>query len=218
MIDYLKDPEAIYRESFATVRRETDFGDLPPDLAEVAVRIIHSCGMTDIPPALGYSLDSVRSGIHALQAGAPILCDVNMVEDGIIKRFLPAQNSTWCCIDDMDVAQDARRRGITRSAVATERWLPYLLDAIVVIGNAPTALFRLLEGLEEEGWPHPALILGFPVGFIGAAESKISLSEKAQALEIPFMTLHGRRGGSAIAAAALNAVAVLSRESTVPDP
>ncbi|MGA1599680.1 MAG: precorrin-8X methylmutase [bacterium] len=209
---YLKDPEAIYRESFATIRSETAFDNLPEDVSEVAVRLIHACGMTDIPPALGFSPDAVRAGIRALSSGCPVLCDVRMVEYGIIQRFLPAENNTWCCIDEMDVAQEARKRGVTRSAVATEHWLPYLLGSVVVIGNAPTALFRLLEGVEEEGWPHPALILGFPVGFVGAAESKIALAEKATALEIPFMTLHGRRGGSAIAAAALNAIAVLGQK------
>ncbi|MDE0942186.1 MAG: precorrin-8X methylmutase [Alphaproteobacteria bacterium] len=206
--DYLRDPEAIYKASFEIVRAEADLSHLPADLANVAVRLIHACGMTDLPQDLVWGGDPVTAGQTALQAGAPVLTDVTMVRHGIITDLLPAKNRIVCTLNEPDIAGLAQSRIDTRSAIAVEKWPPILGGAVVCIGNAPTALFRLLE-LLADGAPRPAVILGFPVGFVGAAESKQALIDAD--LDIPFITLTGRRGGSAIAAAAVNG---LMRKST----
>jgi precorrin isomerase len=202
--DYLRDPGAIYERSFAIVREEADFSHVPENLQNVAVRLIHACGMTDLPGDLAWGGDPVAAGGAALQSGAPVLVDVEMVRHGIIGRALPARNRVLCTLNDDGIRETAQARGDTRSAVAVERWRNDLAGAVVCIGNAPTALFRLLEILAA-GAPHPAVILAFPVGFVGAEEAKGALISSA--LEIPYLTLRGRRGGSALAAAALNALA-----------
>ncbi len=202
--DYLRDPQAIYDKSFAIVRDEADFSPLPECLHDVAVRLIHACGMTDLPADLAWGGDPVGLGRAALRRGAPILVDVMMVRHGIIDRILPAGNQIICTLNTFGVEKTAKARGDTRSAVAVEKWREDMAGAVVCIGNAPTALFRLLEMLAD-GAPKPAVILGFPVGFVGAAESKQALIDGAG--DIPYLTLRGRRGGSAIAAAAVNALA-----------
>jgi precorrin-8X/cobalt-precorrin-8 methylmutase len=204
MINYIHNGEEIYRQSFATIRAEANLQVLTPDLAQVAVRLIHACGMTDIVQDLVASPVAVQAGRRALAAGAPIFCDAQMVADGVTRKRLPAQNEVICTIRDPQVDQIAMQIGNTRSAAALDLWLPMLAGSVVAIGNAPTALFRLLE-LLDQGAPKPALILGFPVGFVGAVESKAELA--AHPRGVPFMTLHGRRGGSAMAAAAVNALA-----------
>lgn len=204
MSDYIRDANEIYTKSFAIIRSEANLDILPPDVAKVAVRLIHSCGMTDIVHDLAYSSTAVQVGRAALAAGAPILCDCRMVAEGITRKRLPKNNQVICTLYDVEVPALAKRLNNTRSAAAVELWRLHLEGAIVAIGNAPTALFRLLEMLEE-GMLKPALILGFPVGFVGAAESKAALA--ADSKGIPYLTLHGRRGGSAIAAAAVNALA-----------
>jgi precorrin-8X/cobalt-precorrin-8 methylmutase len=204
MMDYIRDGNAIYEKSFATIRAETNLAILPTDLETVAVRLIHACGMTDIVNDLAYSVGAAAIGRKALAQGAPILCDAQMVANGVTRKRLPAQNEVICTLNDPDVAAIAQSLQNTRSAAALELWRPLLDGAIVAIGNAPTALFRLLEMLEA-GAPKPALILGFPVGFVGAIESKAALAQIDHG--IPFITLHGRRGGSAMAAAAVNAIA-----------
>ena len=203
-LDYLRDPDEIYRRSFAIVRAETDLSRLPPDLHDVAVRIVHACGMPDIVADLDWSGAPAAAGRAALAEGRPVLADSRMVADGVIRPRLPAGNPVRCFVDEPQVAADARREATTRSASAVDRWLPHLDGAVVAIGNAPTALFRLLERLGE-GAPHPAVVLAFPVGFVGAAESKRALARLVGAP--PFLTVHGRRGGSAMAAAAVNAIA-----------
>ncbi|QIR35456.1 precorrin-8X methylmutase [Tolypothrix sp. PCC 7910] len=204
MPDYIQDAKEIYRNSFAIIRSEANLEILPPDVAKVAVRLIHACGMTDIVTDLGYSPTAAQSGRAALADGAPILCDCRMVAEGITRRRLPVNNQVICTLYDAEVPELAEKMGTTRSAAALELWRSHLEGAVVAIGNAPTALFRLLEMLDE-GCPKPAVILGFPVGFVGAAESKAALAEDSR--NVPFLTLHGRRGGSAIAAAAVNALA-----------
>ncbi|NMG08909.1 precorrin-8X methylmutase [Brasilonema sp. UFV-L1] len=203
-INYIKNGNEIYSKSFAIIRSEANLSVLAPDVANVAVRLIHACGMTDIVDDLVASPTAVQSGRTALAAGAAILCDCRMVAEGITRRRLPADNSVICTLNHPDVPELAQKLETTRSAAALELWLPVLQEAVVAIGNAPTVLFRLLEMLDA-GVPKPALILGFPVGFVGAAESKAALA--ADSRGVPFMTLHGRRGGSAIAAAAVNALA-----------
>lgn len=203
-IDYLRDGSEIYRKSFAIVRSQANLERLPTDLANIAVRLIHACGMTDIVEDLAASADAVKIGRMALADGAPILCDSQMVADGIIRDRLPAQNEVICTLNNSEVPEKAKQIGNTRSAAAVEFWHPYLNGAIVAIGNAPTALFHLLE-LLDTGVAKPALILGFPVGFVGAAESKLELANDSRG--VPFITLHGQRGGSAIAAAGVNALA-----------
>jgi precorrin isomerase len=202
--DYLREPQAIYDKSFAIVRAEADFSDLPDSLHDVAVRLIHACGMTDLPADLAWGGDPVAAGSAALRRGAAILVDVMMVRHGIIDRVLPAGNQIICTLNTFGVDKNAKTRGDTRSAVAVEKWREDMSGAVLCIGNAPTALFRLLEMLAD-GAPKPAVILGFPVGFVGAAESKQALIDHAG--DIPDLTLRGRRGGSAIAAAAVNALA-----------
>jgi precorrin-8X/cobalt-precorrin-8 methylmutase len=200
--NYLRDPAAIYRESFAAIRREAPLDGLPEDLRPVALRLIHACGMPDIVGDLAWTADAVRAGRAALRAGAPILVDATMVRAGI-RSSLPPANPIHCTLDDEATAARAAARATTRSAAAVDAWRDRLGGAVVVIGNAPTALFRLLE-LLAEGAPRPALILGFPVGFIGAAEAKDALI--AYRPQVPHIALRGRRGGSAMAAAALNAL------------
>lgn len=203
-MEYIKNGEEIYRKSFAIIRAETNWENLPDDLAPVAVRLIHSCGMTDITEDLEASPDAVKIGRNALAGGAAILCDSQMVANGITKARLPKDNPIICTLNYPEVTELARQINNTRSAAALELWRPHLAGAVVAIGNAPTALFRLLE-LLDQNVDKPALILGFPVGFVGAAESKLELATNSRG--VPFITLHGRRGGSAIAAAAVNALA-----------
>jgi precorrin-8X/cobalt-precorrin-8 methylmutase len=204
MIDYIRDGTEIYTKSFATIRAEADLSNLPPDLETVAVRLIHSCGMIDIVKDLAASPLAATHGRKALAAGAPILCDARMIAEGITRKRLPADNPVICTLWNPDVPELARQIGNTRSAAALDLWLDKLDGAVVAIGNAPTALFRLLEMLDA-GAPKPALILGFPVGFVGAAESKAELAANSRG--VPFIALHGRRGGSAMATAAVNALA-----------
>jgi precorrin-8X/cobalt-precorrin-8 methylmutase len=205
MIDnYIRDGNEIYRKSFATIRSEANLSVLAPDVAPVAVRLIHACGMTDIVNDLAASPTAVISGRTALAAGATILCDCRMVAEGITRKRLPTDNAVICTLYNSEVPELAQKLATTRSAAALELWRSHLEGAVVAIGNAPTALFHLLEMLDD-GAPKPALILGFPVGFVGAAESKTALAEDSRG--VPFITLHGRRGGSAIAAAAVNALA-----------
>lgn len=204
MLDYLRDGQAIYRESFATIRAEADLSRIPADLEKLAVRVIHACGMVDIVEDLRFSAGAGTAGRAALAHGAPILCDARMVANGITLARLPAANAVICTLDDPAVPVLASETGNTRSAAALELWHPHLAGSIVAIGNAPTALFRLLEMLDA-GAPRPALILGFPVGFVGAAESKAMLA--ADSRGVPFVAVAGRRGGSAMVAAAVNALA-----------
>ncbi|MCG9891767.1 MAG: precorrin-8X methylmutase [Thermosynechococcaceae cyanobacterium MS004] len=204
MLDYIRDGNEIYRKSFAMIRAESDLAGLPPDLVSVAVRLIHTCGMPDIVSDLAASPQAGAIGRAALKSGGAVLCDAQMVAEGVTRKRLPANNAVICTLNSPEVPALAQRIGNTRSAAALDLWIPYLEGAIVAIGNAPTALFRLLE-LLDEGIQKPALILGFPVGFVGAAESKAALAENSRG--VPFITLHGRRGGSAIAAAAINALA-----------
>ena len=203
-MEYIKNGEEIYRKSFAIIRAETNWKNLPDDLAHVAVRLIHSCGMTDITEDLEASPDAVKIGRNALAGGAAILCDSQMVANGITKARLPKNNPIICTLNHPEVTELARQINNTRSAAALELWRPHLAGAVVAIGNAPTALFHLLE-LLDQNVAKPALILGFPVGFVGAAESKTELATNSRG--VPFITLNGRRGGSAIAAAAVNALA-----------
>jgi precorrin-8X/cobalt-precorrin-8 methylmutase len=204
MLDYVRDGQAIYRESFATIRAEADLSRIPPDLEKLAVRVIHACGMVDIVDALRFSAGAGTAGRTALANGAPILCDARMVAEGITRARLPAANRVLCTLGEPAVPELAHRLGNTRSAAALELWRPHLAGSVVVIGNAPTALFYLLEMLDA-GAPRPALILGFPVGFVGAAESKAMLA--ADSRGVPYVIVEGRRGGSAMAAAAVNALA-----------
>lgn len=200
---YLTDPDAIYARSFEIVRRETKLDRFPPDVGEVVVRLVHACGMPRIAEDVAWNGDPVAAGIAALRAGAPILVDSQMVAAGITRRFLPRDVEIVTTIGKPETAALARELGTTRSAASVELWRPHVGGAVVAIGNAPTALFRLIE-LIEGGMPPPAAVFAFPVGFVGAAESKAALAERAH--NLPFVTLHGRFGGSALAAAAINAV------------
>ncbi|MBM1191989.1 precorrin-8X methylmutase [Pseudomonas weihenstephanensis] len=204
MIDYIRDGQEIYRNSFAIIRAEANLDSIPADLEKLAVRVIHACGMVDAVEDLRFSPGAGKAGRDALAAGAPILCDARMVLEGVTRTRLPANNKVICTLKEDGVAQMALEQGNTRSAVALELWRPYLEGSVVVIGNAPTALFYLLEMIDA-GAPKPALILGFPVGFVGAAESKAMLA--ADSRGVPFVIMQGRRGGSAMAAAAVNALA-----------
>ena len=204
MLDYIRDGAAIYDRSFAMIRAEADLSVVPVDLEKLVVRLIHSCGITDIVKDIEASPNAGTIGHDALANGAPILCDANMVANGVTRSRLSASNSVICTLRDERTPELARQLGNTRSAAAMELWLPNLAGAVVAIGNAPTALFHLLEMIDN-GAPKPALILGFPVGFVGAAESKAELAANSRG--VPFVTLHGRKGGSAIAAAAVNALA-----------
>jgi precorrin-8X/cobalt-precorrin-8 methylmutase len=202
-VEYVRDGAEIYRRSFATIRAEADLSGLPADVAAVAVRMIHACGMVDLVADIGFSPGVVTAARKALLGGAPILCDAEMVASGVTRRRLPAGNEVICTLRDPAVPALAASLGTTRSAAALDLWGDRLDGAVVAIGNAPTALFRLLESVEDMGWPRPAAILGIPVGFIGAAESKEALA--ASGLE--HLIVRGRRGGSAITAAAINALA-----------
>lgn len=204
MLDYIRDGQEIYRQSFATIRAEANLAAIPADLEKLAVRVIHACGMVDAIDDLRFSPGAGAAGRNALANGAPVLCDARMVAEGITRARLPADNRVICTLGDASVPERARALGNTRSAAAVELWLPHLEGSVVAIGNAPTALFHLLD-LLDAGAPKPALILGFPVGFIGAAESKAMLA--ADSRGVPFVALQGRRGGSAMAAAAVNALA-----------
>ncbi|HEY6313249.1 MAG TPA: precorrin-8X methylmutase, partial [Streptosporangiaceae bacterium] len=213
--DYVRDGAEIYRRSFATIRDEAELDRFPDDLAQVVVRMIHSCGMTDLPRDVAYSAGLVRHARAALRGGAPILCDAQMVAAGITRSRLPAGNEVICTLQDPAVAALAARLGTTRSAAAVDLWRDRLDGAVVAIGNAPTALFRLLEitagpitaglittglittGLITTGGPRPAAVIGIPVGFVGAAESKRALAESG----LEHLVVHGRRGGSAMTAA-----------------
>ncbi|WP_417688186.1 precorrin-8X methylmutase [Roseibium sp.] len=201
---YEHDPSAIYRQSFATVRAEADLARLPQSLQTVAIRLIHACGMTDIVEDLMFSPSAVEAGAAALHKGAPVFTDVEMVAHGIIRSRLPQQNDVICTLNDRPVPELAQTLGTTRSAAAVELWHERLEGAVVAIGNAPTALFHLLEMIAAGG-PKPAIVLGFPVGFVGAAESKDALRENP--FGVDFLAIRGRRGGSAMAAAAVNALA-----------
>ncbi|MGP0060129.1 MAG: precorrin-8X methylmutase [Beijerinckiaceae bacterium] len=200
---YEKDGAAIYRRSFATIRSEADLARFSPEEEKIAVRIIHACGMVDIADALVFSANVVKVARCALQEGASILCDSNMVAQGITRARLPHRNEVICTLSEPHIVQLAADRATTRSAAALELWRDRLAGAVVAIGNAPTALFRLLEILDE-GETRPAAIIGMPVGFVGAAESKEALIADGR---VPFITLRGRRGGSAMTVAAINALA-----------
>ncbi|MCM3885723.1 precorrin-8X methylmutase [Frankia sp. R82] len=202
--DYVRDGAEIYRRSFATIRAEARLDGLPADVARVAVRMIHSCGMVDLVDDLAYSPGVVAAARAALLAGAPVLCDAQMVAVGVTRRRLPADNEVLCLLGDPRVPALAAQLGTTRSAAAVDLWAPRLDGAVVAIGNAPTALFRLLE-LVAAGAGRPAAVLGVPVGFIGAAESKRALVDDPAGLE--YLVVHGRRGGSAMTVAAINAIA-----------
>lgn len=200
--EYVRDGAEIYRRSFATIRAEADLAGFPADVAQVVVRMIHSCGMTDLPRDVGYSAGVVQRARAALNGGAPILCDAQMVTAGITRSRLPAGNEVVCTLRDPAAVALAARLGTTRSAAAIDLWAGRLDGAVAVIGNAPTALFRLLE-IAGEGGPRPAAVIGIPVGFVGAAESKQALVESG----LEHLVVHGRRGGSAMAVAAVNAIA-----------
>ncbi len=201
---YERDGAAIYRESFATIRREADLSGLPPTLERVAVRMMHACGMTDLADDMAWSAAFAGQAEAALQAGAPVLCDSSMVAAGVTRSRLPAGNEVLCTLRDPRTPELARQLGTTRTAASVELWRDRLDGALVAVGNAPTALFHLLE-IVAAGAPRPAAVIGVPVGFVGAAESKAALAGNPHGLE--FLTVHGRRGGSAIASAAVNALA-----------
>ena len=200
---YVREGAEIYRRSFAIIRSEADLSRFEGAAERVVVRMIHACGMTDLPADVAMAPGFAAAGEAALRAGAPILCDSRMVAHGITRARLPAGNEVLCTLDDPRVPGLAGALGNTRSAAALELWREHLGGALVAVGNAPTALFRLLE-LMDEGAPRPAAIIGIPVGFIGAAESKDALSRDER---VPFLVVRGRRGGSAMAAAAVNALA-----------
>ncbi|GAB3317343.1 precorrin-8X methylmutase [Geodermatophilus aquaeductus] len=202
MYDYEKDGAEIYRQSFATIRAEADLTGLPEDLARVVVRMIHACGQVDLVADVAASPDVVRRAREALDAGAPVLCDAQMVASGVTRRRLPKDNDVVCTLNDPRVPGLAADLRTTRTAAALELWRDRLDGAVVAIGNAPTALFHLLE-MVAAGAPRPAAVLGIPVGFIGAAESKEALA----ASDLDSLVVRGRRGGSAITAAAVNAIA-----------
>ena len=202
--DYIKDGDAIYRQSFAIIRGEADLSRFSGDEAEIAIRMIHAAGMVEAAAHFVFGPGFVTAAREALTSGAPIFCDAEMVARGVTAKRLSANNQVICTLRDPVVPSLAQKIGNTRSAAALELWLPQLGGAVVAIGNAPTALFRLLE-LLRDGAPKPAAILGMPVGFVGAAESKEALSENSYG--VPFAIVRGRLGGSAMTAAALNALA-----------
>ncbi len=204
MSTYVRDGAEIYRRSFATIRAEACLDGLDPVLERTVVRMIHACGMVDLAADVAASPGFAAAAETALRTGAPILCDTSMVASGVTRARLPAANEVVCTLADPRVAELAERLRTTRTAASLELWRERLEGALVVVGNAPTALFRLLE-LIDEGAPRPAAVVGVPVGFIGAAESKLALAAHPAALA--HLVVHGRRGGSAIAAAAVNALA-----------
>ena len=201
---YITDGAEIYRQSFAMIRAEADLARFTPEEEIVAVRMIHAAGMVGLEAHVEFSPGMAIAARAALEAGAPILCDARMVSEGVTRGRLPAGNQVICTLHDAEVADLARQMGNTRSAAALEMWRPHLAGAVVAIGNAPTALFHLLNMLEDPTCPRPAAIIGCPVGFIGAAESKAALME---VLPVPSLIVRGRLGGSAITVAAINALA-----------
>ena len=203
---YLRDPDLIYQQSFNAIRKEADLSHFPQDIANIVVRMIHSCGMADIAQDIVYTISAASAGKAALIQGAPVLCDSRMVCEGVIRAKLPAENEVLCWNNCPESAVLAKKLETTRSAAAVDLWRPKLAGAVVVVGNAPTALFRLLEVLEE-GVDPPAVIFGLPVGFVGASEAKELLVKQCKE-SVQFLTLNGRRGGSAMAAAAVNALTV----------
>lgn len=203
-LPYERSPTAIYQQSFATVQSEANLDRFPVDLRAVATRLIHACGMVEVADRISFSANAGAAGRAALLAGKPILCDCEMVGAGIIRRYLPNDNQVIVTLNNDTVPDLAQDIGNTRSAAAVELWKDYLDGAVVAIGNAPTALFHLLE-LLDAGYPKPACILGFPVGFVGAAESKAELASNPRGCD--YVALHGRKGGSAMASAAVNALA-----------
>lgn len=205
---YLSDPAAIYAESFRQVRAATDLRRLPSTLHDVALRMVHACALPDIVHDIAWSGELTSTACCALGDGAPVLVDAEMVKAGIVAGRLPHNNALRCTLNAPGIAATAQALGITRSAAAVDSWRDAIAGAVVVIGNAPTALFRLLEHLRA-GWPHPAAIIALPIGFVGAAESKQALINAD--LDITYLTLKGRFGGSALAAAALNAVLLAER-------
>lgn len=210
-LSYERVPSEIYAQSFATVRAEANLDRFPPEMVPMVVRLIHSCGMVEIADRLAYSDGAFAAGAAALKAGKPVLCDCEMVGAGIIRRYLPAENDVIVTLNDAKTPALAAGIGNTRSAAAVEFWADHIEGAVVAIGNAPSALFHLLE-LLDQGWPKPAVILGFPVGFVGAAESKAELAVRSRGCE--FVALRGRKGGSAMASAAVNALAAGLVEET----
>jgi precorrin-8X/cobalt-precorrin-8 methylmutase len=201
--DYIRDGAEIYRRSFAIIRGEADLARFAADEERVAVRIIHACGIISVSPDMAFSPGAVAAGIAALAAGAPILCDAKMVANGVTRARLPCDNAVICTLDDPEVPSLAARLRTTRTAAAMELWRPNLKGAVVAIGNAPTALYRLLE-LLDEGLAPPACVIGMPVGFVGAAESKAALIADGR---VPSLVVRGRMGGSAMTAATVNALA-----------
>ncbi len=208
MRPYLKDPESIYAESFAIVRMEAGLDRFDPDMTRLAMRVVHACGMTDVADCLLHSPGAAKAARRALVSGAPILCDCEMAAAGISRGKLPLNNDVIVTLNEPVVPSLARQLRTTRSAAAVDLWRDRVEGAVAVIGNAPTALFHLLDRLDD-GWPKPAVILGFPVGFIGAAASKAELATDPRGCD--FVTLRGRRGGSAMASAAVNALAEYSQ-------
>jgi precorrin-8X/cobalt-precorrin-8 methylmutase len=204
VLDYIRDAGEIYRQSFATIRAEADLSRFPDDVARVVVRLIHTCGQVDVADHVAYSDDVVAKTRAALLAGAPVLCDSSMVAAGITKSRLPASNEVVSLVADERAPELADRLGTTRSAAGVELWADRLGGAVVAIGNAPTALFRLLE-LVDEGASTPAVVLGGPVGFVGSAQSKQELIDQPRGMS--YLVVKGRRGGSAMAAAAVNSIA-----------
>jgi precorrin-8X/cobalt-precorrin-8 methylmutase len=201
---YLRDGEAIYERSFAIIRSEADLSRFSPDEAGIVVRMIHACGLVEAAQHIVFGEGLVAAARGALMSGAPILCDAEMVAHGITRARLPARNEVVCTLRDPQVPVLAKKNGTTRSSAALELWADRLAGAVVAIGNAPTALFRLLE-LLDAGAPKPSAILGIPVGFVGAAESKDALAGNSRG--VPFLVVRGRMGGSAMTAAAVNALA-----------
>lgn len=201
---YQTDADAIYAESFATIRAEADLAHFAPEEERLVVRMIHAAGMVGLEHQIRMSPGLVAAARSAMKAGAPILCDARMVSEGITRKRLPADNQVICTLHNREVPDRAARHGTTRSAVALDLWQPHLDGAVVAIGNAPTALFYLLEMLESPDCPRPAAIIGCPVGFVGAAESKAALWNVQPA---PCLIVEGRLGGSAITVAAVNAIA-----------
>jgi precorrin-8X/cobalt-precorrin-8 methylmutase len=204
MSDYLRDGATIYERSFAIIRAEADLSQFDADEADVAVRMIHACGLVEAGKQIVFGAGLVTAARTALQAAAPILCDSEMVAHGITRARLPKNNAVVCTLRDPAVPDLAQKLGTTRSAAALDLWADKLKGAVVAIGNAPTALFRLLE-LLDRGAPRPAVILGIPVGFVGAAESKDELMTHSRG--VPYLVVRGRLGGSAMVAAAVNALA-----------
>lgn len=207
MIDYLRDPAEIHRRTVAIIAGETAGLAVPPELRAVARAVVQAAAMPDVANDLAASPAAAARGVAALESGAPILVDAAMVAHGIDRAHLPAGNEVVCTLNDPETRSLADRLGTTRSAAAIELWRDRLDGAVVAIGNAPTALFHLMDRIEQ-GWPMPAVVLGFPVGFVGAAESKDALAAQGR---IPFIAIRGRRGGSAMAAAAVNALAAPQR-------